>query len=175
MIKVKDKSFIPFIREEELQDRVSVLGRQITNDYRGTLPLMIGVMNGAFMFLSDLCRHIDLELEIIFIKLSSYESMSSTGEIKTHLGIEADLKGREVIVVEDIVDTGLTMSFILESIKEKGAKSIEVASLLIKPDALTKDISIKYTGFEIPNKFVVGYGLDYDGYGRNLREIYQLL
>ena len=175
MIKVKDKSFVPFINERELQSRVAAIGKQITKDYQGAFPLVIGVMNGAFMFLSDLCRHIDLELEITFVKMSSYESTISTGEIKTHLGIETDLKGREVIVVEDIVDTGLTMAYILESIKEKGAKSVEVASLLIKPDALTTDISIKYTGFEIPNKFVVGYGLDYDGYGRNLKEIYQLL
>lgn len=175
MIRVKDKTFTPFIKEGDLRDRVGLLGRQITRDYQGTFPLMIGVMNGAFMFLSDLCRHIDLDLEIIFIKLSSYESTSSTGEIKTHLGIDADLTGREVIIVEDIVDTGLTMSHILTSVKEKGAKSVEVASLLVKPDAVTKDISIKYTGFEIPNKFVIGYGLDYDGYGRNLKEIYQLL
>src|SRR5690554_5246403 len=165
MIKVKDKSFVPFINEEELQRRVSAMGRRITKDYQGTFPLMIGVMNGAFMFLSDLCRHIDLELEVTFIKISSYESMASTGEIKTHLGIEADLKGREVIIVEDIVDTGLTMSYILELIKGKGAKTVEVASLLTKPAALKKHISIRYTGFEIPNKFVVGYGLDYDGYG----------
>lgn len=175
MIKVKDKAFTPFLREEELQDRVAVLGRQIAKDYHGTSPLMIGVMNGAFMFMSDLCRHIDLELEIVFIKLSSYKSMASTGEIQTHLGIETDLKGREVIIVEDIVDTGLTMSYILELIKGKGAKTVEVASLLTKPAALKKQISIRYTGFEIPDKFVVGYGLDYDGYGRNLKGIYQLL
>src|SRR5690554_611840 len=175
MIRVKDKAFVPFINEEELQRRVAAIGTQITRDYQGTFPLMIGVMNGAFIFLADLCRHIDLELEMTFVKISSYESTASTGEVKKLLGIETDLKGREVIVVEDIVDSGLTMSYVLDLIKAKGAKSVEVASLLIKPEALKKDISIKYTGFEIPNKFVVGYGLDYDGYGRNLKKIYQLL
>lgn len=174
MVQIKDKRFIPFITEKELLQRVSELGQQLTVDYKGSKPVVIGIMNGAFMFLSDLSKHMDLAVEITFMKISSYASMSSTGKIKSLMGLEKDLLERDVIVVEDIVDTGLSMSYILDIIKEKKPKSVQVVSLLLKPDALAKKISIKYVGFEIPDKFVVGYGLDYDGYGRNLKEIYQL-
>ncbi|MEX2595119.1 MAG: hypoxanthine phosphoribosyltransferase [Anditalea sp.] len=174
MIQIKDKRFIPFITEKELLQRVSELGQQITADYKGSTPIVIGIMNGAFMFLSDLSKHLDLSVEISFMKVSSYASMSSTGKIKSLIGLEKDLLDKDVIIVEDIVDTGLSMSYILEVIKEKKPNSVQIVSLLLKPDALTKNISVKYVGFEIPNKFVVGYGLDYDGYGRNLKEVYQL-
>ena len=174
MIQIKDKRFSPFIREQDILDRVSDLGRQITEDYHGRSPVIIGVMNGAFMFLSDLSKHIDLQLEISFIKLSSYTSMSTSGHVKPIVGLITDIKEREVIIVEDIVDTGLSMTFLLGMLQEQKPKSIQIASLLLKPDALQKDIFIKYLGFEIPDKFVVGYGLDYEEYGRNLREIYQL-
>lgn len=174
MIQIKDKAFKPFIKEKELLNRVAELGHQITVDYSGKTPVVIGILNGAFMFLSDLTKEIDLAVEISFMKISSYEALSSTGQIKTIMGLEKDLKERDVIIVEDIVDTGLSMSHILEEIKKKKPKSIAVASLLLKPEALKTDVPITYVGFEIPNKFVVGYGLDYDGHGRNLKEIFQL-
>ncbi|HLW21408.1 MAG TPA: hypoxanthine phosphoribosyltransferase [Cyclobacteriaceae bacterium] len=174
MIQVKDKQFVPFIKESELLQRVSELGRQITDDYKGSSPLLIGVMNGAFMFLSDLSKTIDLPVELSFVKISSYESMSSTGTIKPLIGLETSLANRDVIIVEDIVDTGLSMSYVLEMLQKSQPRSLEIVTLLLKPEALKKDIQPKYVGFEIPTKFVVGYGLDYDGFGRNLREIYQL-
>ena len=175
MIQIKDKKFSPFIREQDILDRVSALGRQITEDYSDRSPVIIGVMNGAFMFLSDLSKHIDLPLEISFIKLSSYASMSSSGNVKPIVGLATDIKDREVIIVEDIVDTGLSMTFLLGMLQEQKPKSIQIASLLLKPDALQKDVTVKYLGFKIPDKFVVGYGLDYEEYGRNLKEIYQLV
>jgi hypoxanthine phosphoribosyltransferase len=174
MIQIKDKEFVPFITEEQLSQRVSEIGRQITADYQGSSPLMIGILNGAFMFVSDLARHIDLPVEISFMRISSYESMSSTGKIKPIIGLDSNLMGRDVIIVEDIVDTGNSISYLLEVIQEQKAKTIQVVSLLLKPEALIKSIRVKYIGFEIANKFVVGYGLDYNGYGRNLKEIYQL-
>src|SRR5680860_356909 len=174
MVQIKGKRFIPFISEKELLQRVSELGQQITADYKGTSPVMIGILNGAFMFLSDLSKHIDLSVEISFIKVSSYVSMSSTGKVRSLLGLEKDIMDRDVIIVEDIVDTGLSMAYILERIKEKKPHSIQVVSLLLKPDALSENITVKYIGFKIPDKFVIGYGLDYDGYGRNLKEVYQL-
>lgn len=174
MIQIKDKQFVPFIKEPELLQRVSALGRQITEDYRGSSPLLIGIMNGAFMFLSDLAKHIDLPVELSFVKISSYESMASTGTIQPLIGLDTALAGRDVIIVEDIVDTGLSMSYILEMVQKSKPKSLQIATLLLKPEALKKNIEARYIGFEIPNKFVVGYGLDYDGLGRNLKEIYQL-
>jgi len=175
MIQIKEKQFVPFITEEQLFQRVSEIGREITEDYQGSSPLIIGIMNGAFMFLSDLARHIDLPVEISFMRISSYESMASTGNIRPIIGLDSNLMGRDVIIVEDIVDTGNSMSYLLDVIQEKKPKSIQIVSLLLKPEALRKSIWVKYIGFEIPNKFVVGYGLDYDGYGRNLKEIYQLM
>jgi len=174
MIQIKDKQFVPFIKEPELLQRVSALGRQITEDYRGSSPLLIGIMNGAFMFLSDLAKHIDLPVELSFVKISSYESMASTGTVRPLIGLDTALAGRDVIIVEDIVDTGLSMSYILEMVQKSKPKSLQIATLLLKPEALKKKIEARYIGFEIPNKFVVGYGLDYDGLGRNLKEIYQL-
>lgn len=174
MIQIKDKQFVSFIKEPELLQRVSALGRQITEDYRGSSPLLIGIMNGAFMFLSDLAKHIDLPVELSFVKISSYESMASTGTIQPLIGLDTALAGRDVIIVEDIVDTGLSMSYILEMVQKSKPKSLQIATLLLKPEALKKNIEARYIGFEIPNKFVVGYGLDYDGLGRNLKEIYQL-
>ena len=175
MIQIKDKQFISFIPEQDLQFRVSQLGQQITQDYRDKAPLIIGVMNGAFMFLADLSKHIDIPVEVSFVKVSSYESMSSSGTIKPLIGLESEIMGRDVIIVEDIVDTGLSMAYILEKVVDRGPKSIEVATLLLKPESLRNAISLKYVGFEIPDKFVVGYGMDYNGYGRNLKEIYQVI
>lgn len=174
MIQLKDKKFSVFIQEDEILSRVSELAREITADYQDSSPILIGIMNGAFMFLSDLSKQIDLPVELSLVKISSYESMSSIGTIKPLIGLETNLYGRDVIIVEDIVDTGLSMTYVLEMVHKSHPRSVAIATLLLKPEALKKEIQPKYIGFEIPNKFVVGYGLDYDGLGRNLKEIYQL-
>lgn len=174
MIEIKDKQFSLFIKESEILERVSELGRQITTDYKGSAPLLIGIMNGAFMFMSDLSKQIDLSLELSFVKISSYHSTTSTGIITPLIGLDTELSGRDVIIVEDIVDTGVSMSYILEKVRKEQPKSVQIATLLLKPEALKKEIRPKYIGFEIPDRFVIGYGLDYDGWGRNLKELYQL-
>jgi hypoxanthine phosphoribosyltransferase len=170
-VLVKDKKFKRYISESALKQRIEELGRQLSEDYAGKNPLFIAVLNGAFMFAADLMREIDIPSEISFIKFTSYHNMHSTGVVDQIIGIEEDLRERHVVVIEDIIDTGITMTEVLAEIKSYHPASVEVVALLIKPQALQRPVSIKYTGFEIEPKFVVGYGLDYDGYGRNLCEI----
>lgn len=174
MIQIKDKTFTLYLDRLTIEKRVKELAEKITEDFENKNPVIIGVLNGAFMFLSDLSKHLTLAAEISFIKLSSYQGDQSTGIIKQLIGINDNLADRHVLVVEDIVDTGLSMVHLLESLKKTKPRSIQVAALLHKPEALQHNIKVDYIGFEIPNDFVVGYGLDYDGYGRNLPEIYQL-
>ncbi len=174
MIKIKDKEFVTFISPQEIQSRIEALAEQISADHNGDTPVLLGILNGSFMFLADLAKQIKIPAEISFVKFSSYDGESSTGKVKELLGLEKSLSGRTVIVVEDIVDTGLTMKNLLEKIQALEPKQVQVAALLVKPEANVHPIDIAYVGFEIPNKFVVGYGLDYDGLGRNLGEIYQL-
>jgi hypoxanthine phosphoribosyltransferase len=174
MVKLHDKEFVPFIDENTLRERVSHLGAQISKNFEGKNPIILGVLNGAFMFLSDLTKHISIPCEISFIKLSSYSATSSTGKVSELIGLQEDLKDRYVIVVEDIVDTGLSMKVLLEKLQKKEPCKIDIVSMLLKPEALVHRVNVDYIGFEIPNKFVVGYGLDYNGLGRNLPEIYQL-
>ncbi len=173
-MKVKDKEFISYLSEGEIQNKIKGLANQINKDYKETKPLFIAILNGSFMFASDLLKEINLDCEISFMKLSSYEEMNSTGTVRELIGLTENVFKRNVIIIEDIVDTGNTMKNVLEQFKDRGVKSVEVVSLLIKPEAVVNDIEIKYIGFEIPNKFVVGYGLDYDGFGRNTKAIYQL-
>lgn len=173
-MKVKDKNFVPFLNEEEITEKVHKLARQINKDYKGTQPLFIAILNGSFIFASDLMKEVNLDCEVSFIKLSSYNEMTSSGNVKELIGINENVFNRDVIIIEDIVDTGNTMKMVLEAFEERGVKSIEVVSLLVKPEVLENKIEIKYKGFEIPNKFVVGYGLDYDGFGRNKKAIYQI-
>ncbi|BDD10744.1 hypoxanthine phosphoribosyltransferase [Fulvitalea axinellae] len=174
MMKVKDKEFVSYIEPERLAQRIAELGNKIDEDYAGKNPLFIAVLNGSFMFAADLLREVDTPSEISFMKLASYSEMRSTGNVKEVIGLSENIFNRHVIIIEDIVDTGNTMVHLHDVLEELGPASIEVASLLFKPEAYTKKINIKYVGFDIPNKFVVGYGLDYDGYGRNLDAIYQL-
>ncbi len=174
MITLKDKQFVSFIPERKLRSRIAELGIQITADYRGKAPVVIGVLNGAFMFLSDLIKEVEVDMEVSFVKISSYESMKSSGEVKGLIGLNEKLEGREVLIVEDIVDTGLSIDYMVKVVKEKNPKKVAVVSLLLKPKALKVPINVDYVGFEIPNKFVVGYGMDYQGIGRNIKEIYQL-
>lgn len=174
MIHIRDKSFVPFLSVETLQSRIQELAAQINEDYRDKDPLFIGVLNGAFVFLSDLFKCIEIPCEVTFVRVASYQSMHSTGKVKQILGLQEDLKERHVILVEDIVDTGLTMQQITQQILGLQPASLAIVTLLHKPEALEAEIELDYVGFEIENKFVVGYGLDYDGLGRNLDSVYVL-
>jgi len=173
-VVVHDKTFELFISEDRIQTKVQELGAQLSKDYQDQKPLFIGVLNGSFMFAGDLMKSINIPVEITFMKISSYSGMKSKGKAHELIGLKESIEGRDVVVVEDIVDTGITMEAIVKQLHNSGAKSVEVASLLLKPECLQRDVKVKYVGFEIPEKFVVGYGLDYDGLGRNLKDIYQL-
>ena len=175
IIKIHDKSFEIYLSEEKIQQRVIEMAAAINKEYAGRRPLFIAILNGSFMFASDLFKHLDVEAELCFIKLASYKGMKSSGNVITSIGLEVDLFGKEVIIIEDIVDTGKTLHNFLPKLLHQQPKSLKIASLLHKPEATEYPLTLDYVGFEIPNKFVVGYGLDYDGLGRNLKEIYQLV
>jgi len=174
LVRLGDLQFSPYITSSKIQARVRELGQQIAKDYQHTCPLIICILNGSFIFCSDLVRAIDLDSEIQFLKVSSYEGTSSTGEMKMAFDTLPPLEGREVIIVEDIVDKGHTIHFLHQLFLKKAIASLRLASLLLKPEAYEYDIPIDYIGFEIPNDFVVGYGLDYNQKGRNLPDIYTL-
>lgn len=173
-MKIKDKSFKILIQEDDLQDKIAKMAEAINNDYKGQAPLFIGILNGSFMFVADIMKHINLPSKVSFIKLASYTEMTSSGSVKELIGLSENIFKQDVIILEDIIDSGTTMSSVIEQFKEKGASSVAVATLLLKPEALKVNLDIKYIGFEIGNKFVVGYGLDYEGLGRNSGAIYQL-
>lgn len=173
-IQVEDKEFEIFLENDNLNKRIRLLGIQINVDYEGKCPLFIGVLNGSFLFMADLIKEIDGACEIAFMRVASYEGTESSGTVKDLIGLPDDIEGRDVVIVEDIVDTGLTLTHILKIIKAKNPASIKVCSLLLKPACLKHKIEeLEYIGFEIPNEFVVGYGLDYNGLGRNLNDIYR--
>lgn len=173
-IRVNDKTFEPYLTAEEINGQVQRLAAEINRDYKGKRPLFIPILNGSFMFASDLFKAISIDAEICFIKLASYKGTKSTGQVVTAIGLDIDIHDRHVIIVEDIVDTGKTLSEFLPQLNHQQPASLELAVLLHKPDATEYPTHIKYLGFSIPNKFVLGYGLDYDGLGRNIPEIYQL-
>ncbi len=173
-VNIHDKTFTPFITADRIQKRVSELGQAIDHDYAGKKPLLVGVLNGAVIFMADLLRHINTACEIGFIRVSSYHGTESSGKVRNLMGLSDDVAGRDIIIVEDIVDTGDTAVYLIEEIKKKNPASIRFATILFKPSALRQAIKPDYIGFEIPPAFVVGYGLDYDGLGRNLADIYQL-
>ncbi|MEO6813515.1 MAG: hypoxanthine phosphoribosyltransferase [Ginsengibacter sp.] len=175
LIKVHDKEFVPYLSSEEIGEQVERVATEINRDYAGKKPLFIAILNGAFIFAADLFKKITVESEICFIKLASYKGVKSTGKVITAIGLDAEVYGRDVIIVEDIVDTGKTLSQFLPQLEHQHPASLKIASLLHKPDAMVHPIKIDYLGFTIPNKFVLGYGLDYDGLGRNIEEIYQLV
>jgi hypoxanthine phosphoribosyltransferase len=174
-IKLHDKEFETYLAEEVIQQRIKELGQKISEDYAGRRPLFVAILNGSFMFASDLFKYLQIEAEICFIKLSSYKGTQSSGKVITTIGLDDDLFGRDVILVEDIVDTGRTLHNFLPRLIHQQPRSLRLATLLHKPEATEFPLSLDYVGFTIPNKFVVGYGLDYDGLGRNLKEIYQLV
>lgn len=171
-IQINDKTFSLSISEEEIQNAVARVGEEINRDLAGSNPLFICVLNGAFMFAGDLMKIVNFPCEITFVKLSSYEGLYTSGNVKEVIGLNESVVDRNVVVVEDIVDTGITMERIIASLVAKGAKSIKVCTFLQKPEALQRDIEVDYVAMKIPTQFIVGYGLDYDGYGRNLKEIY---
>jgi hypoxanthine phosphoribosyltransferase len=173
-VTVRDKTFRTYLSEKDIQQRVVQMAEAINKDYKDKKPLFIGILNGAFMFASDLFRLLTIEAEITFIKLASYKGMKSTGNVVTSIGLDHDLYGRDVVIIEDIIDTGKTLHKFLPQLHHQQPASLKIAVLLHKPEALLFPLNIDYVGFSIPNKFVVGYGLDYNGLGRNLKEIYQL-
>jgi hypoxanthine phosphoribosyltransferase len=174
-ITLHDKEFKPFISSKELHEAIRNLAEKITKDYRGKNPVFVIVLNGAFMFASDLLKKIDFDCEIAFIKLKSYSGTQTTGEVKQVMGLDIPLENREVLLVEDIVDTGLTLDKLRLQIMDMGAVSVKIVSCLLKPSAFKKNYAIDYLCFSIPNEFVVGYGLDYDGLGRNYPEVYKIV
>ena len=175
VIKIHDKEFEIYLSEEIILKRVKEIAAGINNDYAGKRPLFIAILNGSFMFASDLFKQLNIEAELCFIKLASYKGMKSTGNVITSIGLEVDLFNKEVIIVEDIVDTGKTLHNFLPKLLHQQPASLKIVTLLHKPEATEYPLQLDYVGFEILNKFVVGYGLDYDGLGRNLKEIYQLV
>jgi hypoxanthine phosphoribosyltransferase len=173
-MKIKDKSFKILISEKDLLERIASMAKEINEDYKGKSPLFIGILNGSFMFVADMMKLITLPSKVSFIKLTSYTEMDSSGTVRELLGLNENIYAKDVVILEDIIDSGLTMTSVIEEFNERGASSVAVATLLLKPKALKTKIDIKYVGFEIGNEFVVGYGLDYDGLGRNSGAIYQL-
>lgn len=173
-IKLKDKIFETSIPEAEILKRIKVVADKINKDMEGKNPLLLAVLNGSFVFAADLMRMLTIPCEISFVKLASYQGTTSTGVIKEVFGINEDLNGRTVIIVEDIVESGLTMKRMIETLGTRNPESIHICTLLLKPDRLTVSLNVEYAVMEIPNDFIVGYGLDYDQQGRNLRDIYTL-
>lgn len=174
MIRIHDKNFVPFLSANQIDSVIARMAQEIADDIDEEVPIFIGVLNGSFMFVSDFMKHYKKPCELSFIKLSSYEGTSSTGKINELIGLGVEVKNRTVIVLEDIIDTGNTLVTLKKLFEDKQVKSLKFATLFFKPEAYTKDIKIDYIGMEIPNKFIVGYGLDYDEHGRNLSEVYQL-
>ncbi|MGD1957777.1 MAG: hypoxanthine phosphoribosyltransferase [Fulvivirga sp.] len=175
MIQVKDKYFEMLIPHNELQGKIFSLAQQLNHDYKDQSPLFIAILNGSFMFASDLLKEINIECEISFVKVASYEEMESSGNVKQLIGLSENIFKRDVIIIEDVVDTGKTISKMLDEFKSLGAKSIEVVSLFQKPKSAKIESLIKYIGFQLPDSFVLGYGLDYDGLGRNLKDLYNVV
>lgn len=174
-IRILDKKFREMITEEAIQKRIDELAGQINLDLAGKDVVFLGILNGAFLFAADLFRKIRLEARISFVKLASYEGTSSSGTIRELIGWNEDIKDKSIVVIEDIVDTGNTLERIVDELVMRKARDVRIATLLFKPAAYTKNIPVNYAGFEIPNDFVIGYGLDYDGFGRNLPSVYTLI
>ena len=173
-VTVKDKTFEVSIPEAQVKERVRELAQQMSRDLEGKNPLFLGVLNGAFIFAADLMREMTIPCEISFVKLASYQGTTSTGTIKEVIGINEDLTGRTVVIVEDIVESGLTIKRMMEQIGTRNPASVQVCTLFFKPEKLKEDLTLDYVAFSIPNDFIVGYGLDYDQQGRQLRDVYSL-
>ena len=175
IVKIKDKTFETSISEATIKERVRQLAQQMSKDLDGKNPVLLGVLNGSFIFAADLMREMTIPCEISFVKLASYQGTTSTGKVHEVLGINENLSGRHVVIVEDIVDTGRTMKQMVESLGTRNPASIHICTLFVKPDKLEEKLDIEYAAFSIPNDFIVGYGLDYDQQGRGLKEIFTLV
>lgn len=175
VIQIQDKTFETLITESEILSAIDAVAEKINNELDGKKPLFVCVLNGAFMFAADLMRRVKLECEISFLKVASYEGTSSTGRIKQLIGLNEDVKGRTVVLIEDIVDTGETMVMLKKQLYDMGVADVRMATLLFKPESCRKDVTPDYVGINLPKDFIVGYGLDYNGYGRNLTDIYTLI
>lgn len=173
-IQVHDKEFVPYLTSDEITSKIKELAQQLNTDYKDKRPLFISILNGSFMFSADLFKYLTIEAEICFIKLASYKGTKSSGQVITAIGLDTDIHGRDIIILEDIIDTGKTMNQFLPQVYNQQPKSLKIAVLLHKPEASQFPLEIDYTCFTIPNKFVLGYGLDYNGLGRNLANLYQL-
>lgn len=174
LIKIHDKNFVPYLSHQEIDFCVQKVADQINKDYKDKEVVFMAILNGSFMFASDLVKKIDLQCELTFVKFASYSGTETTGIVSQLIGLDRDLKGKNVVLIEDIVDTGGTVERIMNLLKDKGLESLKIATLLFKPSVFSKKFNVDYVGKDIPNKFVVGYGLDYDQLGRNLSEIYQI-
>ncbi len=174
MVQLHDKQFVPFITAEEIDSAIVKMVAKVEEDLGDETPVFVGVLNGSFMVVADFVKKYTKPCEVSFVKLSSYQGTSTTHEVKELVGINEDLSGRTVVILEDIIDTGNTLVVLKDMFAQQNVKTLKVATLFFKPEAYKKDIEIDYIGIRIPNKFIVGYGLDYDGLGRNLPEIYQL-
>lgn len=173
-IKVKDKEFKLYLSQVEIQQIVKELAKEISEDLKDENPLMLPVLNGSFIFASDLLREMDIDAEVSFIKMASYSGTQSTGNAKQLIGLNEDISGRTIVLIEDIIDTGISMEILLNQLRQYNPKMILICTLLFKPGKFQKDYSIHYIGKQIEDEFIVGYGLDYDGLGRKYSEIYQL-
>lgn len=172
-MKIKDLEFKEFISAKTIDQKVKELATKVNADYKGKSPLILPILNGSFIFASDLVKEISVPCKVSFVKVSSYTGTQSTGQLKTLIGLEESLFNQHILIVEDIVDTGLTLQKIVEELRALGTKSVEVVALLRKKPARDKGMDVKYVGFDIEEEFVLGYGLDYDGLGRNSKEIFK--
>lgn len=175
IIQIKDKQFRPYLSAEEIDKAVTTLAEKINKDFKGEKVLFLAILNGSFMFASDLLKKIDVECEISFVKIASYSGTKSTGKVKKLIGLMQSLEDRNVIIVEDIIDTGNTLDKLLPTLIAEKPNNLRLCTLLFKPEAFKANFNIDYIGLEIPNKFILGYGLDYDELGRNLKDIYQIV
>lgn len=173
-VKVHNKTFRLYLPEKQIREKIREIAAQIDGDLHGKEPLFMAILNGSFFFAADLLRELSFISEITFVKIASYHGTSSTGQVRNLIGVDEQVKGRHVVILEDIVDSGLTMKYLVAELEHKGAASIRIATLLLKPDALKEPIHPHYVCFSVPNDFLIGYGLDYDKMGRNLRDIYVL-
>ena len=174
VVTIKEKRFEKFIEFQQIQTAINRIARKMDNDLHDKNPLFIAVLNGAFMFAGELMKEVTVPCEITFVRLASYQGTSTTNKVREVLGLNESIGGRTVVIVEDIVDSGNTMVALKEELNKFNPKEIKIATLLLKPDALKQEIHLDYVALEIPNDFIVGYGLDYDGYGRNLKDIYKI-
>ena len=173
-IQILDHTFVPYLTEKEIKEQVQRVAQEIAKDLKDEVPVFIGVLNGSFMFVADLMKEYNHPAEISFVKMASYEGTTSTDQVTQLLGLDIDITDKHVVLIEDIVDTGNTIVELFNIINRYKIKTVRVATLFFKPEAYTKDISLDYVGFEIPNKFIVGYGLDYNKQGRNIPAVYQI-